>query len=208
MELTCKYQIVGLSVAGVLLCSAALSSSQKVMSRQEITEALAFGRDSVPTPYPLSHVQPEGQKGSAIIGKIYTPFIRVALASRRANLEGRTLQPKEVPSVWIEPLVYVAVRRTTNPVTGAPDRNVRVIVSQGGDTSGRAGIPPVWTRQPSDVLPAFESDEAITEFVIVAAFSVDTLQAGRQFVIDRDSVGKSRFFGISSITANELKLWR
>src|SRR5207249_1674417 len=77
---------------------------------KEIDEAIAWGVDGDPTPYLLHHTGHPGKVNPVIVGAIYTPFLRVALAAKAARIEGRTFSPSDLTPKLVEPVIYVAFR--------------------------------------------------------------------------------------------------
>ena len=90
--------------------SGSQAGSPQALTEKATEEAIAFGRDGTPRPYLLRHTPGGIKPNPVILGNIYTPFIRVALASYKATLEGRRLSVSDVDTTLIEPLLYVAVR--------------------------------------------------------------------------------------------------
>lgn len=63
------------------------------MTVEAIAEAIALGQQAAPRPYVL---RPWIGDPGVLSASVYTPFIRVALASHMATLEGRTLSPSSI----------------------------------------------------------------------------------------------------------------
>jgi hypothetical protein len=75
-----------------------------------LDDATAWGVLGDPEPYPLRSWGRPGVVGPNVLGAIYTPFLRVALASKAARLTGRPFDFSDVRPAWLEPVVYVAFR--------------------------------------------------------------------------------------------------
>src|SRR5437773_11763910 len=92
------------------------------MTPQDIVDAIRLGNTGDPKPYPLHHMHSPRQTG-VVVAVVYTPFIRVALASKAARLSGQPLETADVAHGLTEPVVYVAFRwyccdeRVNDPLT-------------------------------------------------------------------------------------------
>jgi hypothetical protein len=73
------------------------AATQSSLSAQEIHRALAYGRSGEPAPYLLRH---DGEDDNpSVVAAVYTPYLRIALASRAARLLGRRLDVAYAPVV-------------------------------------------------------------------------------------------------------------
>src|SRR5215475_3061070 len=98
------------AVACVLLVAPVHAGSAGTLTSKEIDEAIEWGMNGDPAPYPLHHAGPPGKVNPVIVGAVYTPFLRVALAANVARRAGRTFTQTDVSQSLIEPVAYVAFR--------------------------------------------------------------------------------------------------
>jgi hypothetical protein len=93
--------------------SATALSAQPVgkLTHEDIDAAIKWGTQGSPAPYLLHHRRSDPAKANpVVVGAVYTPFLRVALAARAAHQRGHSFAVSDVPSSLIEPVAYVAVR--------------------------------------------------------------------------------------------------
>ena len=103
------------TAAWLLLVSgvASVSAQPTTLSPKDIEDAILLGWYHDPEPYLLRGPGKPGaptSEGRATVGAVYTPFIRVALASKAARLTGRPFERSDVSSQLLEPVVYVVLR--------------------------------------------------------------------------------------------------
>src|SRR4051812_35620180 len=73
--------------------------------------AIAWGHGGEPAPYLLHHRSADTSKENpVIVGVVYTPFVRVAVAATQAHDVFRDFTDDDVTPSMIEPLAYVALR--------------------------------------------------------------------------------------------------
>src|SRR5689334_24655473 len=105
--------IVGALAAAIALLPARPLRAQltATLSPQDLRAAIAWGTSGEPAPYPLHHRSPDPAKvNPVIVGVVYTPFVRVALAARQAHDAFRDFGEQDVTPLIVEPLAYVALR--------------------------------------------------------------------------------------------------
>lgn len=103
------------TVAWLLLVSgvASVFAQPTTLSPADIEDAIRFGQYYDPEPYMLRGAGLPGAETSERrihVGAVYTPFIRVALASKAARLTGHIFDRSDVPSQLLEPVVYIVFR--------------------------------------------------------------------------------------------------
>ena len=69
----------------VAICSAAEAQPSTLTGEKDIAEAIEWGISGDPQPYPLRFIERPGRVNPLVIGRIYTPFVRVALAAQAAG---------------------------------------------------------------------------------------------------------------------------
>lgn len=107
-------------------------------------------------------------------GAIYTPFIRTALLAGKAT-----------PSEIQDSLTYVAALPWQRTDVTGPERLVDaeyVIVTPHGSTERTQTIQPVWVKTDTSLLRSVLGP-TVPARAMLAAFSPDAIQAGRDFVI-------------------------
>src|SRR5688572_1349436 len=118
-------------------------------------------------------------------GAVYTPFIRAALLARKAADAGRPFRMSDIPSEIQDSLTYVAALPWERTDVTGPDRlvdTVYVIVTPPGSTDRAQIIQPVWVKTDTSQLRSILGP-SVPERAMVAAFSSDAIQAGREFVL-------------------------
>ena len=174
------------------------------MTPQAIEEAIALGRHAAPRPYALYRWIGDPGVHSA---SVYTPFIRVALASHVAKLEGRTLSPSNIDRALIEPVLYVAVR-VHGPTDSGSRRTMTRSIHLAGP--GLERVAPLWTRPPRSVLQSLEREREIDSVTFVAAFPLDAVKPRLEFAV---RIRPSRWSEVvllsrGLITPKEFDRWR
>jgi len=118
-------------------------------------------------------------------GAVYTPFIRAALLARKAADAGKPFGPADIPVEIQDSLTYVAALPWERTDVTGPDRlvdPVYVIVTPPGSTDRAQIVQPVWVKTDTSQLRSILGP-SVPERAMVAAFSSDAIQAGREFVL-------------------------
>ena len=118
-------------------------------------------------------------------GTIYTPFIRAAMLARKAADAGRPFGLTDIPSETQDSLTYVLALPWERAEVTGPDRlvdTIYVIVTPRGSTERSEVIQPVWVKPDTSALRNILGP-AVPERGVVAAFSRDAIQGGRDFVL-------------------------
>lgn len=118
-------------------------------------------------------------------GAVYTPFIRAAILARKAADAGRPFGPADIPAEIQDSLTYVAALPWERTDVTGPDRlvdTVYVIVTPPGSTNRAEIIQPVWVKTDTSQLRTILGP-SVPERAMLAAFSPDSIQAGKEFVI-------------------------
>ncbi len=80
------------------------------LSAADLHDAIRLGETGAPEPYLLHHLSTSERQNPVLVGAVYTPFIRVALAARTAQLAGQRFEIEDVTRELASPVVYVALR--------------------------------------------------------------------------------------------------
>jgi hypothetical protein len=206
----------------LLVCGVASVSAQPTtLSPTDIDDAIRLGWYYEPEPYLLrgpGRPWLETDERRVTVGAVYTPFIRVALASKAARMTGRTFQRSDVPSQLLEPVVYVVFRwyfqsccpqelptfdakRASNPkiLPAEPDPTAfnarrtwdhKILLP--GEPAIRNGGDRV-TAHPlwvSRDLSILGTDPPFVDAVLIAAYPLSVLTSGNDFVIYRGPTPK------------------
>ncbi len=93
----------------VALTGTASDRASLAVSEQEadIKVAIDDGITHEVKPYELRHVA----GSNAVVGLLFTPYVRIARFARERHLAGKTVSPEEVPQHLSEPVVHVAMRK-------------------------------------------------------------------------------------------------
>src|SRR4051794_29792606 len=97
-----------LSAALVLLAFAGgmavpVSGQERTLTPSEVDDAIRWGDTGDPSAYVLHHAQNEGTTSDVVVGLVYTPFVRVALAAKAAHDRGERLDREDLPQTLVEP---------------------------------------------------------------------------------------------------------
>lgn len=184
-----------------------VAPSVDVMTASEISEAIAFGRQSERLkPYALVEARGLMRRNT---GGLFTPFRRVASMAQVAAETKQTFSEDRIPVPLIQRLAWIV---------GGPVEHYR---NDGGESSpylahvtaveiqpkGAAGVPaaiaPVWSmmlRTDCDIRP-FESvfGREFTPLSTLAAFPVDTIRAGHTIVFTYSTSAASREHRIMTV---------
>ena len=214
---------------GVSLTSAAVLSQElkrhRVLTSQEIREAIEYGEADNPQPYLLRHAPPAGlnTENPTVVAAVYTPFLRVAIASNAAGQHGRVLSMSDVKAAWLEPLVYVVARKRFGsteaddlsptqirfiPPTSERSPALRLATPLLFRQESKVSVGPIWEDSAAVVLGELGADVPFEDADAVAAFPITTLVPNGIFVIYRpdrkrnDGSGDLRIglLGLESIT--------
>jgi len=212
-----------LVVACALLATPVRAGSTGTLTSKQIDEAIEWGMNGDPAPYLLHHAGPPGRVNPVIVGAVYTPFLRVALAAKMARQAGRTFAQTDVSPSLIEPVAYVALRwyccgsDRNDPAPLTPfDYKIaapgdRVLQANSGL---RVTTSPVWIRHDVSLLASFGGDLPYRDVVLVAAYPMSILSTACDFVIYRElpsrtvPEGKDTELRIGRVTPEDLTRWR
>ena len=225
--------VVALAVAGQSPTSA-IESPQHALSAHDIDEAIDWGRSGEPQPYLLRHIgDSPHHPNPVVVGAVYTPFLRVALAAQDAWRRGQMFTVADVDETLLEPSIYVAFRwyccdrdhpspdsfRPFDP----PDHQVALVPRTTHSPTPRelaSAERPLWIRRDISLLDRFGGGLPFSDVVLIAAFPLNALTADHHFVIYRTGSadrlprideGASPKWGtlrIGAIRAEELRWWR
>ena len=173
------------------------------MTTEAIEEAIALGRQTAPRPYALGPWI--GESDVIHSASIYTPFIRVALASQMAMRNGRTLSRSNIERELLEPIVYVAIR--TLDAAGRQTMTGTVHLT---GPAPRQRIDPLWVKPPGSVLRSLEPEADVRSVTFVAAFPLDAVKPGVEVALQlRPSRSSTVLFTPRGlITPTEFNKWR
>jgi hypothetical protein len=189
------------------------------LTTTDIQQAIRLGTDGKPEPYLLHHASANAKTNPVILAAIYTPFLRVAFASRAAHLAGHELNPDNVSAHLIEPIVYVAFRWYCCEPSVAPEPKVlwspNAFPQRSDRPSWLNGTAPLWIERGIAALDEFGADPPYQDILFVAGFPVSSLRPDHDFVIYRrtdvpgglpDGTSTSVHYG--HVLPAELATWR
>ena len=228
-------------VACALVAAAALLSGRSVgaelaasLSPKDIRDAIAWGRQGDPAPYNLHHRSYDpGKENPVIVGVVYTPFVRVALAAKKAHDAFREFGDEDLTPALVEPLAYVAMRWYCCDADHGADLashhplvpfDYKIAVA-GYDRFSESLIrldalrllPPVWVKRARSMLADLGGSLAYSDIVVVAAYPVADITPDTDFIIYRDHptpgadgypARNVRDVRDGRVTAADLALWR
>jgi hypothetical protein len=205
------------------------SERSRAMTSKDVEAAIQWGMQGDPSPYLLHiSIQPGGGTSSAVVGAVYTPFLRVALAARLAREKHQEFAVSDVQPDWVEPVVYVAFRwyccidpehgsdhTTWNPFASPTD----YVIAVPGDPvlrpmpSIRVTASPLWIRDDPSLLTSFGGDPPYPDLVLIAGYPMDVLSTSSDFVIYRRwriATDTAEYVGmlVGRVTSDDLTRWR
>jgi hypothetical protein len=201
---------LGLRVLPIVVVSALISvpavAKPSGLDEKSVLEALAYGRSGEPKPYQLS-------LSGHVTGIVYTPFIRVAIASHAAHLRGRELAEEDLPDWLTAPLVYFAIRRGPQVPGSTSASTFRASLAPHGVLPvARIARDAEWVATDSSVLERFAPGVPYDDIVAVAAFPVSAIKAGWDVWLWTEREGESgRSHGQmrgGMITDSDIASWR
>jgi hypothetical protein len=201
------------------------------LSPDDVRAAIVWGTSGEPAPYPLHHRSADPAKENpVIVGVVYTPFVRVALAAKQAHDAFRDFSNDDLTPSMIEPLAYVALRwYCCDPDHGQDlDRfhpfspfDYKVAVA-GHDRfsesylrlAGLKLLPPVWVKRATSLRSRLGGSLPYPDIVLVAAYPIADISAGTDFIIYREDLTPgaagfpARDIRNGRVTAADLATWR
>jgi hypothetical protein len=219
-----------LFVIGSILSAPLTAQPRTTLTPHDITEAIQWGERGDPAPYLLHNAQQPGTTNPGVVGVVYTPFVRVALAAKAAQAEGRLLNAEDVPARLVEPVAYIAFRwyccdhvhgeepLTFNPYGEPFDYRIAVpndSVRFPWPRPWRVMTTPLWLTRDLSVLTRFGAgDLPYHDIVLVAGYPMDALVDNTDYIIYRTwpSPNDPRAFAkevrAARILAADLARWR
>ena len=223
------YAGLSLVVSFFAIAAARGEQSPSAATTPSVEEAIEWGLSGDPSPYLLRHaggVTPN----PVIVGAIYTPYLRVALAAKAARAAARAFTINDVGPELTEPVIYVAFRwyccdvdrpdaSSFNPFEPFDYQIARVPRTSHVPTHVelRSALPPLWIRRDVSLLAGFGGQLPFDDVVLVAAYPIDALTIDYDFVIYRErstTEGSTRQrslirgLRIGRILRDELARWR
>jgi hypothetical protein len=212
--------------------AAALATPVATLTAKNIDAAIQWGSwgEPPPAPYLLHNSNfDSGRPNPGVMGVVYTPFVRVALAAKIAKDAGRHFTGDDVDDRLIEPVVYVGMRwyccvdeehgtlGDWNPRRPPVDYKVATPVDRNFSPSGRfkqihVTAHPLWVSYDLSTITPF-GPLPYDDIVLVAAYPVSILSSNHDFVIYRTHVPTETSRWVSTsvvgrITPRDLVSWR
>ena len=224
----CRCSVSAIFACAVLSAPLLLAQASDTLTPRDIDEAIKWGMNGDPTPYLLHHKGPPGKVNPVIVGAIYTPFLRVALAAKAARSAGRDFVSSDVTRSLIEPVIYVAFRWycCVDPEHGndlaswdpnRPPVDYKIAVPGDrlvGSHSGLRVTSPLWASRDISLLSSFGGDLPQGDVVLLAAYPMSVLTGDPNFVIYREwpspkvPQGRITSMLVGEVTPEDLTHWR
>lgn len=165
-----------------------------------------------------------------MVGVVYTPFVRVALAAKAARIAGRTFAAADVTPDLVEPLAYIAFRWycCVDPDHGsdrfnwnpsAPPFDYKIAMPADpnptvrGHVGARVTATPAWISRDLSRLTRF-GELPYSDLVLVAGYDANVLTTCPDFIIYREwpsttsPGGRSTGMIIGRVTPDDAARWR
>ena len=217
---------VGSLIVAVLVTAHVLAEPRSSLSPRDIADSIRLGQEGDPQPYLMRHVTSNpARKNTTIVGVVYTPFIRIALAAHAAREAGRPFTAADVRDEWLEPVAYIAFRwYVTDSVHNLDDVPANVAWVPNSSLRlgpGRApGVKPRAVRRGAEaiaLLSSFGATAPYADIALVAAFPAELLRTDGRFVVSKELPRKESSGGADvqvasfeqgQLLADELAGWR
>jgi hypothetical protein len=149
----------------------------------------------------------------SVVGAVYTPFLRVALAARQAAEQGRRLDVEQLPPSAVEPVIWVRFYYAKHPAAGPDFANMEpsfgIVPAQRISPIG--GVSPVWVK-PIDAAVLFDAAHTVARKAWVAAFRPADVKPDQDFVMfwstQSPGGGGTAVQIRGGIRAEDLQAWR
>jgi hypothetical protein len=225
----CRCSVSAFLACAVLSAPPLFAQASDTLTPKDIDEAIRWGMDGEPTPYLLRHDGPPGKVNPAIVGAIYTPFLRVALAAKAARSAGRDFASGDVTPSLIEPVIYVAFRwyccvdpdhgvdlASWDPSRAPADYQIAMPGDRVARSHSRLRVTasPLSISRDISLLARFGGDLPYRDVVLIATYPVSVLPSGPSFVIYRKwpspsfPQGKTTSILVGQVTPEDLHRWR
>jgi len=203
-----------------------LATPSAVLHAKDIDQAIEWGMNGDPGPYLLHHMSSQpGKINPVVVGLVYTPFVRVALAARAARKAGRNFASSDIAPTLPEPIAHVAFRwyccagqdRATFDPRNPADQKIAV---PGDRVSGGLHVTatPLSITRDLSVLKTFGGELPYSDVVLVAVYPISAFASAGDFIIykggsDREGPvpslpGEWASREVGRITSVELARWR
>jgi hypothetical protein len=197
--------LIGITHAGVM----PVRAQPIALDARAIEQAIEWGRSEDPEPYRIFHAPGEGRNRN-VVGLVYTPYLRVALAARAADEAGLRLDPASLPAWLVAPVVHIAVRWYAPCELGGVDSRPAVRATTpdamlSGVALGRGGTPPI-NELESAILTQFGGPPPFDDITHVVTYPLDLLRQDVDLLVfNRDNpdqlcVERGRFLRSSTET--------
>jgi hypothetical protein len=221
----CRFGVSAFVACALLAAPPLRAQTSGTLAPLDIDGAIKWGMDGDPTPYLLHYKAQAGKANPVIVGAVYTPFLRVALAAKAARSAGRDFTSNDVTRVLIEPVVYVAFRwyccvdpehgddlASWDPTKPPVDYKIAVPGDQRVGTLRLAS--PLWTSRDTSLLTTFGGAPPYRDVVLIAAYPMNVLTGGANFAIYREwgspslPEGGSASILVGEVTPEDVTHWR
>jgi hypothetical protein len=224
-----RCSVLAVCACALLSAPPLFAQAPDTLTRKDIDDAIRWGMDGDPTPYLLHHEGPPGNSNSVIVGAIYTPFLRVALAAKAARSAGHDFASEDVTHSLIEPVIYIAFRwyccvdpdhgndlASWNPSTAPVDYKIATPGDRVARSHSRLRVTasPLSISRDISLLASFGGDLPYRDVVLIATYPVSVLPSAPNFVIYREwpspSVrqGKTTSILVGKVTPQDVTRWR
>jgi len=109
--MTCQRMVLVVGAATMCLQAVAIGAQVDSNLQRALAAVQAGSQADAPEPYWLLHTRMGSDDvGNAVIGAVYTPFARVALAARERKMKGEALSIADAESIIADRRLYVVLR--------------------------------------------------------------------------------------------------
>jgi hypothetical protein len=204
-------------VVGLVTCCADLRALTQTgaLDSASFQAAVDWGRSNDPEPY-LIYQAANDRRGTGtsriIVGAVYTPFVRVALAARAARHADRALSPSDIPEWLIAPVVHIAVRWHTGCALapGASHPNVEIVPEGArlGGPQGPGGLRPLGESPGVEALVSLGGTPAFSDASQVVTYPLSVLTQDVDVIVFNRGAEDRLCFERGRLTRGQTQTWR
>jgi hypothetical protein len=168
--------------------------TQDAEIRYRARQAIEAGSaGEAPQPYLLRYAEHDGDgEQSVVIGAIYTPFLRVAIAAAQRAKEQRTLSVPEAEAILTENVFYAALRwRDQDQMNlGSAPIQVLAVPRNSGYFNETVGVAPIWIAPGERASTVLRQQPLWDDVGAIVAFPHELFSPDYDFVIFKSTVGR------------------
>lgn len=180
-----------LSLFAALMAWCLPSEMQDTDVRRRALRAIEAGSEvQAPQPYLLRFAKPDADgEQEVVVGAVYTPFLRVAIAAAERAKAQTTLSLPEAEAILNENVFYAALRWHQDLASfGSAPPQVVAVPRNSGYFSGAVGVAPIWIAPGVRATTILGREPMWDDVGAIAAFPRELFSPNYDFVIFKSTV--------------------